>query len=172
MACDKAGVFARQNLKLPATLLVIGALVTGAAQGQGPRLTQAIDSGALIRLHLSSGDRVRGRVLAHFTSDSGQLVFCLYPRTPCRDLTEPAVRRLPAAAIQQIEVARGNHARQGAVIGGVAGALLGYTSATVGNGLCERQCADPGLVTLSGVISGVLWGALIGSTKPVWIAAP
>lgn len=159
-------------MKPLATLLLVWAVVVGAASGQAPRLTQPIDSGALIRLHLSSGDRVRGRLLVDFAPDDGQLIFCLYPRTSCRELTEPAVRRVPVAAAQQIEIARGGHAKKGAVIGGIVGTILGYASGTIGNGLCERECVNPGLLALGGLLNGMLWGALIGSTKPVWIVAP
>jgi len=156
----------------PATAVLIAVIITSPAHGQAPLLTQRLDSGVVVRLHLMNGDVTRGRLLAPFARDSERVLFCYYPRTPCQSRLEPAARNLPVDAIRRMEVARGNRAGRGAAIGSVLGLVLANMAARLANDLAEQERVDVGAATVSGALGGALWGALIGSMFTVWRPAP
>ena len=153
----------------PRYVTIIGLLVcASSAHAQTTALTQPIDSGSLIRFRLINGETGRGRMLVSFYPGQPHLTFCHYPRSPCSSVNAPASRRVSLGAISHLEVAHGTRAARGAVIGWIAGAVLSNLSARLANGLCERECTHEGAVTLTGAIGAALWGALLGSTVPVW----
>ena len=149
-----------------ARALIAGLILVGVpARAQ---VTQPIDSGSLIRFRLINGETGRGRMLVSFYPGQPHLTFCHYPRSPCSSVNAPGSRRVSLGAISRLEVARGTRAGRGAIIGSAAGIVLGNLSARLANGFCERECVAEGSITLTSAIGGALWGALLGSTVPVW----
>lgn len=150
------------------TSFFVVALALGCEQApaQTPPVTQPLDSGTLVRVHLSSGARLRGRLLARFAPTSDRIVFCRYPGNPCADPAAPGIATIPATSVARIDVAAGNRAALGAVggaLGIVAGALLGNATIGAAN---DTQVGTGGV--LVGAALGAVIGALAGSTDIVW----
>ena len=157
------------SLRRTSLVLLMAAAWTSRAPAQAPLLTQPLDSGTLVRLQLTSGDRLRGRLLAPLQPASERVELCRYPGNPCSDSTgEQTVATLSNAV--RLELAAGNHA----VRGGVAGALGIVAVALLANatvGAANDNTLSAGTVVSMAVVAGVI-GALAGSTDIVWRRAP
>jgi hypothetical protein len=137
--------------------------------------TAPLDSGTLIRIHLATMQIVRGRLLEPFQPTiSPALVFCSYPRSPCRSTTEPPAKSIPVSQVTTLDVATGSHWLKGGLIGAGVGAVVGGAFIILANGLCDtsncRSSGPPTAVSLT--IGGFALGALFGSSSPRWSPVP
>ncbi len=133
-----------------------------------------LDSGTLIRIKVSAGYAVRGRLLEPFQlSTSPTLVFCSYQGS-CISKTDPHVQAVPIAQIATLEVASGSHWLRGGLIAGGLVAVLGGGYLHLANGLCEspecRSSARRTTITVTIFAFGL--GALLGAGSPRWRPAP
>lgn len=154
----------------------VAALFLGVSQGasaaQEPGLQVPLDSGRLVRLHLSTGETIRGRLLESFGFESATLSLCRYPAPRCRSIED--ARKIGASEVEVIEIRIGSRARHGAVVGGSIGAGLGALFGSGVNSLCDTPGCGVSilLVTFLGGLQGALWGLLFGSQAVVWGPAP
>jgi hypothetical protein len=153
--------------------ILFAALLAAPAAAQ-PLVTQQLDSGALVRLHLLDGSLMRGRLVRPFAADSQRMVVCPYPQPPCAGVGAPVARSVEIDLVTQLEIAR-TRAGRGALIGAGAGILCGFIMGNVINGLSELgggKRVDPPVYALGFAVGGAVWGAVIGSTVTVWAPAP
>jgi hypothetical protein len=135
-----------------------------AAQRAGAALTR-LGSNMFVRVRAGGAGRLTGWVV----SSSANL---LTLRTSSS--SDASVIRIPGAAVDSLWIARGGHARAGALVGGaVAGIGLGAALTVAWSGTrgpCDGGCgAAPffgGLIVGGGV--GALVGALVGSGVTKW----
>lgn len=157
--------------------LMLALVVTATAS---PRLAAQrlvatpLDSGAVVRLHLYSGERVVARLIAPFGPDSAAIRYCPYQARPCGP--EPDLLRVarPAADLERVERPVGSKASTGFAVGAGIALALGIASANLTSALCECR-TDATRVALGVALSGAFWGtvaALIGANSPRWEAAP
>ncbi|HEX9631349.1 MAG TPA: hypothetical protein VGA02_02710 [Gemmatimonadales bacterium] len=157
-----------------AAAAVSGLLLLGASdlRGQPPLLTVPIDSGRLVRVHVSAGQPREGRLLRPFGPDNARLVFCPYPAAPCRTFDRAVT--LSATEAVRLEIRTGSRWKRGVAIAAPIGFALGVLAATMNNGFCEGQgcrISEPAFGLLGAVSIGA-WGALFGSQAVVWGPAP
>ncbi len=136
--------------------------------------TVPIDSGTVVRIRLSARQSVRGRLLQTFRPSDPTLTFCRYPGTPCSGLSDARVDRIPAADVEQIEVAHGTHWIKGALIGGVVGGLLAMFYIQAGHAFCDDSACEAASArygrTAFALALGV--GVAFGSQSVGWRHAP
>jgi hypothetical protein len=101
--------------------------------------TSPLDSGTLVRLHLSPTESVRGRLVTDFTVSSPVFTFCPYPATPCATATDPRISTIPASQVTGIDKAVGTHLGRGLAIGGLLGAALGGLFVEAYSQLCDTS---------------------------------
>jgi len=143
-----------------------------AAQEPATLPAQTIDSGALVRMHLISGDTVCGRLLARLAPTSARVVYCRYPGSPCSDSTAPGFRRQPVGSIRLLEL--GVHPRPiwaYAALGGVMGVGSAWLAQQTLGRLCdEGQCRPVPWLPLA--LAGIVWGVVYASESVTWRPAP
>jgi len=106
-------------------ILILGCTARSLAAQQAP-LSQALDSGTVVRLIWGEGPKRTGRLVARLTPESEVVVYCRYPGPPCAQgfTVRPESRR--ARELRSVEVRRGDRAGRGAIIAlGVGIAILG-----------------------------------------------
>ncbi len=150
------------------------------ASGPGPLVAQEqllylpLDSATTVRLHLTDGRRIAGRLVQPFGPDSTRFVYCAGTRGPCGGTGAGVVRATPAPDVTRVDVRHGTRVARGATIG--AGAAIG--AAAVFCALTDRGGCDPAkggffsYVVLPTGLVGAGLGALIGSSVTVWAQAP
>ena len=145
-------------------------LVVPSVRAQVPLITQPLDSGTLVRAHLSNGSVVRGRLLAPLVPPAASLRLCLYPGRLCAGPLDDRTRTLPVSDVRFLEVADGTRARTGALVGAVVGVLMGEAVHGLAEGMCESAgCIPPRWrADLVGALGGALWGALLGAGFDAW----
>ena len=139
-----------------------------------------LDSGTLVRINISTGHPVRGRLLEPFhPSASPALVFCSYPGSPCISRTEPHAQVMPVTQITTLEMATGTHWLKGGLIGAGIGAVLSGVLVYLAIGNCDNTgCHSSGHRTgvrlaAAGVTAlGFGLGASIGDSSPRWRPTP
>jgi hypothetical protein len=153
-----------------AFLVVLIALLSRPGSAIAQELARTpIDSGTLVRMHLSETESARGRLLRTFSQGSASLTYCQYPTaTPCSSLTDTRAHTIDASQLLAIEVADGTHLARGLVIGGLIGTAIGVVYAGLEGGLCESNCADPAVAIAAGAGWGLALGALFGSQSTRW----
>jgi hypothetical protein len=161
------------------TPCLVGILLAGAAAplpAQRPLLSQPLDTGVVVRLHLGVRSREDGRLVSSFAPDSTVFRYCRWPARPCAVGDRGYVVR-PASAVVALEIRRGSYARVGGVVGCVVGAGValfvlggGFTTETGSTGrlrglpLVASSAAS--FVTIGAI------GAMIGSAVSRWELAP
>jgi hypothetical protein len=162
------------RVRLPLVTVGLGlALTAPRVLAQALPVTVPLDSGRLVRLRLTDGTVVRGRLLEPLSRESGALLFCRYPAPPCSLDSQRAVR-LHAALVTAVEVKRGTRVWRGIAIGAGIGAALGWFAGSFYNWMCDYYgCGTlvPAWV-MAGAIQFGAWGALFGSQSVVWGPAP
>ncbi len=143
---------------------------------QTPTLPTTVDSGRVVRLHTPTGKLV-GRLTSPFRNTDPVVHFCRYPGPPCQGATDSTgIRSLDTAALLRLEVSAGTKWRSGAVIGGVAGVLLGWLAGELEHGFCESNCGSRTSIMVRNTVTGALVsagiGAIWGSGFPRWEDAP
>ena len=143
-----------------------------ASPAQKPGLQVPLDSGRLVRLHLNTGETIRGRLLESFGFASATLSLCRYPAPRCRSMEE--AREIAVSEMEAIEVRIGSRARHGAVLGGSIGAGLAALAGSGINSLCDAPGCEVSILlfTFLGGLQGALWGLLFGSQAVVRGPAP
>ena len=155
-------------MQLRIIIVLLLALRTRAG-AQGLR-TVPIDSGTLVRLHVSNHQSVRGRLLQPLSPATANLIFCRYPGTPCTAFSDPRVETIPGAQVARLDVATGSHWVRGGLIGAAVGAALGGVFIALGNGLCDTaDCKSSSRRAALGPLAlGIGIGVLFGSASIVW----
>ena len=157
-----------------AAALLLACLGAPSSLGAQQLFTVPLDSGTLVRLRLS-GELVEGRLLQPLAPTSTDIRFCRYPGNPCFRDSEERVRTLPTTDIQGLDVQNGTRWQRGMLIGGAIGFVVGLVGSLFTNGLCDtgmRCFSDPAAVAMGGMVGGMGWGLLFGSTSIVWRPAP
>jgi len=157
-------------------LAMLVALVPAPLTAQDSLVHATIDSGTLVRMHPSTGASIRGRLVQPLSPSSTIIRYCRYPAPACTNPADTtAIRSLPTAGIQRLEVQRGSEWFTGALTGGLVGAGLGLLVGAFANGLCEDTsgCGPPTGVYLGvGALGFGALGAMIGSGSIKWGPAP
>ena len=135
---------------------------------QGPRMSQTLDSAAVVRLHLINDGRVEARLVATLDANSQNVRYCplSYVRT-CQP-TE-----VPITSISAVDAQTGNRAGRGFLIGTVVGGLVITPLVYIGGAFTEGETRTSLLtkgVFLSVLIGGGV-GLLIGHGSPKWSPA-
>jgi hypothetical protein len=156
----------------PLPLLILACTVSSLAAQQAP-LSQALDSGTVVRLIWHEGPERTGRLVARLTPESEVVVYCRYPGPPCAQgfAFRPETRH--ARELRSVEVRRGDRAGRGAIVGmGVGIAILGLGRWA----LADSDSPAPwtgqrvaGAVTFVALGAGL--GALIGRRSARWVRA-
>lgn len=131
-----------------------------------------LDSATAVRLRLTDGRRVTGRLVQPFGPDSTRFVYCRGERARCP--AAGAVRVTPAADVTRVETRRGSRASRGAALG----ALVAAASASAFCAVTDTGGCDPakgsffGYVLVPAALVGAGIGALAGGSITVWAPAP
>jgi hypothetical protein len=132
--------------------------------------TAPLDSGTLVRMHLSPTEAVRGRLVKDFTPSSSAFTFCPYPASPCASATDTRISTIPASQVTSIDKAVGTHVGRGLAIGGFIGAALGGLFLEAYSQLCDtsscRAQAWRGFAVPFAL--GLGFGAAFGSASIRW----
>jgi hypothetical protein len=159
------------------SMLLLVALLPIAAAAQSPLPTVPVDSGREVRAEFPR-EQVRGRLLLRYTPGDSTMRVCTYPAWRCGGGGDASViRELRTQAMVRLEVQRGTHAKEGAIIGGVIGGILGGLYGTLVAGLCDSSdCPALFMGTSRGaVVGGAAIGLLgygIGHSITRWGPAP
>ena len=158
-------------------MIVIAALALAAPAAlpaQEPLLYLPLDSATAVRLRLTDGRRVTGRLVQPFGRDSTRFVYCPGERAWCPADGAGAVRVTPAADVTRVETRRGTRASRGAVLGAVAGAAAAsaFCAVTDTGGCDPAKGSFFGYVLLPAALVGAGVGALVGGSIAVWGPAP
>jgi len=134
-----------------------------------------IDSGTLVRMHPTSGEPFRGRLVQPLAPSSIFIRYCRYPARACTNPADSvAISQAPVASIKQLEVQQGSKWATGAMIGGIFGAILGGSIGAALDGLCEgSDCGSS--VAVDAAVTGMLFGiigGMIGNGHTNWAPAP
>lgn len=133
-----------------------------------------LDSGSLVRVHLSTARSIRGRLVTDLSPSNPTLTYCPYPSPPCTTLLDARVRSLPLTQVTGLEVAEGNHWKNGAMIGGLVGLGIGVLVAGEAPGLCDssacrRTAWRLGLIPFGfGLGLGMAFGSASIKWRPLW----
>lgn len=151
------------------TLAILLAVSAGLGRVQAQDVAR-VDSGTVVRLHLSGGAMQRGRLLTPVAPATAEIVYCRYPGPPCRALTAPRVDSVPRSRLTQLDEAAGSHWQRGAIVGGAIGAALGIATIAFADGLCESEgCVNASLGGAAVVLAlGTGLGLVFGSTSLTW----
>ena len=136
---------------------------------QGPRLTEPLPIGTVVRLHFADTSLAAGRLLAPFAADSTTFVYCPYHTDFCAG---PSLRRIETSAskVQAVDV-KGGPPLLRDVLGGAAIAEATWyvtcrAESWASSGFCSsHDLANGGPVAL---VSGAALGALIGLLTTHW----
>jgi hypothetical protein len=141
---------------------------------QGGLVYLPLDSSSVIRLHLTGGRRVTGRLLAPFGPDSTRFVWCAGVRGPCGADARSGARVTPAADVTRVETRRGHRAARGAVVGAIAAAVgaAAVCAATDVGGCDPAKGGFFSYVLLPTALAGAGVGAIVGAGISVWERAP
>ena len=119
---------------------IVAALLLSPSVTFAQRLPPAsLDSGTLVRIHLSSTHSVRGRLLKDFNASSAAFTFCPYPAPPCAGTADSRIATIPLDQVIGYDRAIGTHWDRGIVIGGLAGAALGGLFVAAYSELCDTS---------------------------------
>ena len=141
-----------------------------AAAQQVPPVT--IDSGTLVRMHLTASGTIRGRLVKEFTSYSPSLTFCPYPGPQCVAEAESRITSLPIAQVTSIDQAVGTHVERGLIIGGLIGAGVGGLFLAANSELCDIDCGSSDTRGfLIPLVLGLGLGAAFGAASTEWAPA-
>lgn len=156
---------------------IVGAasLSPGLAGAQATPVSLRIDSATVVRLHLSAGRTVAGRLAIPFEPGQAEFVYCPYPSNPCSGAGDPRVVTIEASRVMRVEMAAGYHGTRGALIGGAVGLALGLLIESIPNPNEERvRFSLSRQVLYLSVCAGFsgLMGWTIGSGSRVWQPAP
>jgi hypothetical protein len=154
-------------------LFMLG-LAVSPAFAQGAPVTQALDSGAVVRLIWRERPARLGRLLAALEPTSDAVTYCRYPGPACTSRSPAGVESQPTGDLVRVEVPRGSRAGRGALIGvGVGVAVLGLGRVA----FADRDSPAPWTgervatgITFVALSAGV--GALIGRSSTRWTPAP
>jgi hypothetical protein len=157
-------------------LVLLCAVAPGGLAAQDSLVHATIDSGTLVRMHPTSGEPIRGRLVQPLGPSSVVVQFCRYPAPPCTNpLDSTVIRSLPMSSLTRLDVQRGSHWDSGAAIGGLVGGALGWLIGAFANGMCESPngCGPPtaAYFAIGAATFGAL-GAFIGGGSPKWGPAP
>ena len=83
-----------------------------------------LDSATVVRLGLTDGRRITGRLVRPFGPDSTRFVYCPGERRWCPADDAGAIRVTPASDVTRVETRRGSRASRGAALGAVADRLM------------------------------------------------
>lgn len=135
---------------------------------QGPRITHALDSAAVVRLHLVSDGRIEAKLVAPLDASSQSVRYC-----PLSHVRTCQPSEVPMASVSAVDVQTGNHAARGFLIGTVVGGLvitpLVYIGGAFQQGETRASLLTQG-VLLSVLIGGGV-GLLVGHGSPTWSPA-
>ena len=131
-----------------------------------------LDSATTVRLRLTDGRRVTGRLVQPFGPDSTRFAYCPGEHARCPGAV--AVRVTPAADVTRVETRRGSRASRGAALGAVAAAAAAsaFCAVTDTGGCDPAKGGFFGYVLLPAALVGAGIGALVGSSITVWAPAP
>lgn len=161
----------RRGAARTVALLLLGGAPLSA---QDPLLYLPLDSATTVRLHLTDGRRITGRLVAPFAPDSTRFVYCASAHGPCGGVGASRVRVVPITDVTAVETRRGSRATPGALIG----ALVTVGGAAIFCALTDTGGCDPAhggffsYVLLPAALTGAGLGALVGSSISVWARAP
>jgi hypothetical protein len=140
---------------------------------QAPVRPIRLDSGAVVRLQLHSGPRLKGKLLSPYATDSSRVRYCPYPAPPCR-VGDDRYRETSAGDISSWEVHQGTGWRRGLIVGALAGAGAGYLLIefieSTGDTPITTGEKFRVVVSSTAVLGGL--GALIGSAFERWGRRP
>lgn len=139
-----------------------------------PIITQAIDSGTIVRLHRLSNGAVTVHLLAPLTQTADSAVGCPWESVRCLKYREDRLS-IPMSDVGQVDLSRGTHAWQGFKIGGVVGLGVGIFATTFLDRFAsgtEPRPTRPAVEVLSSIAGGMMIGTLVGALSPKWTKAP
>lgn len=154
----------------PIAMLMLFPLLTSATAQTSP-VSQPIDSGVLVRLHLVSDSALQGRLVRAFTPGMAPISLYRFPGSPCTDVRDPGlVAPIRVVGIRRIDVSQHSQWLRGGVIGGLIGLVLGTN---LGQFCIDGPCASTGHAMVHtgipfALVLGML-GAGIGSGSQHWL---
>lgn len=160
--------------RVSAGLVVALALARPAALPAQDRLLYLpLDSATAVRLRLTDGRRVTGRLVQPFGPDSSRFVYCPGERARCPSAAAGAVRVTPAADVTRVETRRGSRASRGASLGAVvaAASASAFCAVTDTGGCDPAKGSFFGYVLVPAALVGAGIGALVGGSITVWAPA-
>lgn len=133
-----------------------------------------LDSATVVRLGLTDGRRITGRLVRPFGPDSTRFVYCPGERRWCPADDAGAIRATPASDVTRVETRRGSRASRGAALGAVAAAAAAsaFCAVTDTGGCDPAKGSFFGYVLLPAALVGAGVGALVGGSISVWGPAP
>jgi|SRR5579859_1678370 len=142
-----------------------------AAQDAAP--LPVLDSGAIVRFQLRSGNQASGKLLAPFARDSTRFRFCTYPAPPCGVGGDRYHEQL-ASDLVGVDVRRGTKAVPGLVLGAALGVGVGFAAVSFDESMSEHTLSTFGKVKVVGIatliVAGLGW--MIGGGIDEWGTAP
>jgi hypothetical protein len=162
---------------VPAGVVVVAALAfarPAALRAQDRLLYLPLDSATAVRLRLTDGRRVTGRLVRPFGPDSTRFVYCPGQRARCPAEGAGAVRHTPASDVTRVETRRGSRASHGAALGavGAVAAASAFCAVTDTGGCDPAKGGFFSYVLLPAALVGAGVGAIVGGSIAVWGPAP
>jgi hypothetical protein len=143
------------------------------AAAQGPRMSQPLAAGEVVRLLFTDGSVAAGRLLVPFAADSSTFVYCPYETVFCREGANQRRVVMPASQVRQVEVRRGSQVLKGLLIGAASSAAVAGALCLAAQSL-SRDCNGhdfPKFAALF-VVPGAVIGGALGLSRPHWEPAP
>lgn len=156
-----------------AALALALAVAARPSAAQGPRLSQPLPEGQVVRLHFTDGSVAAGRLLLPFDTDSSAFVYCPYGTVFCREGASQRRVVTPTVQVRRVEVRRGSEILKGLLIGVASSAVAAGILCVAAQSL-SRSCRGndfPGFATLF-VVPGAVVGGALGLSRPHWEPAP
>jgi len=146
--------------------LVLAGLSAAPLSAQAPTV---IDSGRVVRVHLSSGDALQGYLLV-MARPIDPLVLCRSPGAPCTESDSTNLRRVGPPDVMSVDVRTRTRAPEGVLVGALVGAFLASGAHSFAQSSCESSgCAGPAVsYIIPGMLLVALLGAMVGTGFAYW----